>query len=295
MPYMGSKRKLSSKIVNFILKENPNTKYVYDLFGGGGAMSFEFLQQSQIKQVTYNELNTGVVRLLEDIRVNGITEKYYKWIDRETFNKNKNKNTWLGGLCKVVWSFGNNQKSYLFGKDTKKDKRLLHEIVVNKCVESLNIFNTKHNTALEMDDKKSFFEEGITQRRLRIMRGIKDRKGELQQLERLEQLEQLERLEQLEQLQITNLSYLDVKINTPINETIIYLDPPYQNTEKYEKDICHDELYEYIKNSPYKIYMSSYESNLECVLEIEHTSSLSATANNKVAEKLFTNFKGKVI
>jgi len=36
IPYMGSKRKLAPKIVDFILAENPQAKYVFDLFGGGG-------------------------------------------------------------------------------------------------------------------------------------------------------------------------------------------------------------------------------------------------------------------
>ena len=43
IPYMGSKRKLASEIVSFILERHPKTKYVWDLFGGGGAISFEFL------------------------------------------------------------------------------------------------------------------------------------------------------------------------------------------------------------------------------------------------------------
>ena len=67
IPYMGSKRKLAGKIVDKILLDNPNTKYVYDLFGGGGAVSFEFLQRPQIEMVHYNELNAGVVALLKDI------------------------------------------------------------------------------------------------------------------------------------------------------------------------------------------------------------------------------------
>jgi len=51
IPYMGGKRQIAPKIVDYILAKNPNVKYVYDLFGGGGAMSFEFLQRKQIKKV----------------------------------------------------------------------------------------------------------------------------------------------------------------------------------------------------------------------------------------------------
>ena len=62
--YMGSKRRLSREIVDHILTARPNTKYVWDLFGGGGAISFEFLQRRQIERVVYNELNTGVVGMV---------------------------------------------------------------------------------------------------------------------------------------------------------------------------------------------------------------------------------------
>ena len=67
---------------------------------------------------------------------------------------------------------------------------------------------------------------------------------------------------------------------------------------KYEKDVCHTELYKHIDSliaKGYKIYLSSYESDLPCVLEIEHTSSLSATSNKKVIEKLFCSIDEKEI
>ena len=92
MPYMGSKRKLAPEILNYIIQQNPNCKYFYDLFGGGGAISFMALQYPQIKQVFYDELNTGVCELLRKIQKDGVTDEMYNWIDRETFNKHKNDN-----------------------------------------------------------------------------------------------------------------------------------------------------------------------------------------------------------
>ena len=89
LPYMGSKRKLAKRIVDEILQANLKTKYFYDLFGGGGAISFEALQRKKIKKVIYNELNTGVVELLRKIQEDGITKEFYQWIDRDTFNKHK--------------------------------------------------------------------------------------------------------------------------------------------------------------------------------------------------------------
>jgi site-specific DNA-adenine methylase len=96
---------------------------------------------------------------------------------------------------------------------------------------------------------------------------------------------------------ILNLSYDQVPITTPIAETIVYLDPPYETTAKYQKTICHRRLEDYVKSSPYKIYLSSYEcpDGMHEVLSMEHRSILAATANIKVVEKLFCNRQESVI
>jgi site-specific DNA-adenine methylase len=83
---------------------------------------------------------------------------------------------------------------------------------------------------------------------------------------------------------------MDVLITTPVDETIIYLDPPYFGKRTYEKKLNHDELMEFIKSSPYKIYISSYEFCLPCVFEINKRCTLGSTSNSKkVVEKLFCN------
>ena len=308
LPYRGSKRKLAPKILNKIMQDNPNTKYFYDLFGGGASVSLLAVQYPKLKKVFYNEFNTSIVLLLRDIRDNGISPKYYEWIDRDTFKENVNEDTLLGGICKCVWSFGNNQKDYLFSKDIEDDKRLLYKIVVNQCKKSLKEFNNKFDVNIILDYESCLFgyEESINDRRLRIMRQVKanmpqrmdlQRLQQSEQLERLEQLEQLQRLEQLqglqqsERLHITNLSYEQVEITTPIKETIIYLDPPYKNTAGYNKTIDFDKLEEYINKSPYKIYVSEYKNtyNMIEVASFKHRSTLSPSAHNEVEEKLYSN------
>lgn len=286
---MGSKRGIAKNIVDYIKFENPNAKHFFDLFGGGGAMSFQAM--NSFENVYYNELNTGVVRLLEKIRDDGVTNEFYKWVSREEFKEHKNDDTWRGGYIKTCWSFGNNQQGYLFGAKIEENKRLLHEIIVNRCNVSREAF--KEASGLYIEDKY-LLKDNIQDRRLEVMKVVKSSLGrkdlqQLERLQRLQQLQQLERLQRLERLTISNKSYLDVEINTPIEDTIIYLDPPYFDTVKYQEDICHKELMKYIKNSQYKIYVSSYEFDLPIVLEINKRCTLSATANNKVVERLYCN------
>ena len=63
----------------------------------------------------------------------------------------------------------------------------------------------------------------------------------------------------LEKLRISNMSYEDVTITPPQDETIIYLDPPYEGTKKYEHDICHQDLLAWIRRQKCVVYVSSYK------------------------------------
>ena len=327
IPYMGSKRSIAKNIVDTIIFCNPNVKYIYDLFGGGGAISFEFLQRKNIKKVIYNELNTGVTELLKYIQKNGVTPDFYNWIDRETFHKYYKDNTWFGGLIKTCWSFGNNQKSYLHGKEIEMYKKNYHLVVVNnenrikemcnyiekyvfekykikeKCILTLPIKKTIHERRLEIRrqiveyQKKCKLEKFSRLKQLEQLQQLQqlqqleqlEQFSRLQQVEQLEQLERLQQVERSEQLEIQNKSFENVKIDTPMEETIIYLDPPYKNTSKYQIEIDHEFLNEYIKNSKYKIYISSYQSKFFEIESFIKTCVMSQKYNNKVIEKLFCN------
>ncbi len=50
IPYKGGKIGISRKIVSYILSENPRCRYFYDLFGGGGSISFEAIKYKQIEK-----------------------------------------------------------------------------------------------------------------------------------------------------------------------------------------------------------------------------------------------------
>ena len=308
LPYMGSKRKLSGRILDHILEHNPNCEYFYDLFGGGGSISFEALRRNRFKKVLYNELNTGVVSLLKKIRDDGITKEFYQWVDKDTFNKHKFDDDWFGGLVKVCWSFGNKGVTYLYGRGVEDYKKNFHLVVVDgldkldemmefceRCV--FEKYGIKQDCNLVMPQSVSFYDRRLEIRHQLIaferlcksnqIKGLEN----LKQLQNLKQLEHLERLQNLDKPTITNLSYEQVEIDTPIEKTIIYCDIPYIGTAEYQcGGFNHEGFYDWVKKSDYRIYVSSYESNLFEVESYRHLSTLSATNNQKVTEeKLFCN------
>ena len=292
VPYMGSKNKIALPLLREMLKVKPNARYFYDLFGGGGSMSFA---ASEIGLVThYNELQASLVEFIDyvfDRLKNGLIGQYglfpddfYDFIDRDEFMGLKGENSIKGQFARICYSFGNNQRDYLFGQNIEHKKHLGHNIVMFQCEESLKQLNDLLGVDIKTSNLPTWNE-----RRLDFLRQVKDRK--YKQLQQLLQLERLERLQPV--FSTTNLSYKDVKINTPIDETIIYLDPPYRNTKKYIEGIHFDykELDQWFLDNKYTCFMSEYNAPHTVIFEIYKLSLLdNSKEKKKVAkEKLFWN------
>jgi len=286
IPYMGSKRKLAGKIVDFIESRHSVGK-VYDLFGGGGAVSFEFLSRGW--DVTYNDLDTAVVELLRKIQKDGVDSSFYRWISREDFHRLKGGSDWYAGVVRTCWSFGNNaENGYLFSVRNEEMKELLHRAIVDLDMGARDVFHSRYGVFIP---DSCFNFEGIHDRRIAVMRVVKGGRLEsveqLQQLERLQQLEQLERLQQLERLEILNMDYRDVPISG-----IIYCDPPYAGTRRYGCGMDYGEFVSWVKGCKYPVYVSGYDMDLECVMEMEHSMTLHpgmSKESRKRVEKLFWN------
>ena len=305
IPYMGSKRKLATKILeviqNTIGKDFTN---FYDLFGGGGAVSIASLQLGY--KTYYNELNSGIANLMDYITKGGKLPDGF--ITREEFMKAKNGTDWYSGFVKSCWSFGNSQKTYMYGRHIEDYKRNYHLLVVNQIDTRKEMeeyikgyFQTKYN--LDIDFKLEIPNGGDT-RRLEIRKQITkleviakeqvkslESLASLQCLERLERLQNLESLERLESLEITNLSYNQVEYN-PIG-SVLYCDIPYKGTGKYQNELDYNEFYQWVRDCPIPVFISEYSmpDDFQEVASFEHHTKFSATAHNKVLEKLFWNEK----
>jgi DNA adenine methylase len=59
-------------------------------------------------------------------------------------------------------------------------------------------------------------------------------------------------------IEFSNKSYEDVKIVTPVENTILYCDIPYKSTAGYKCSFDHEKFYKWARESKYKIYISEY-------------------------------------
>ena len=308
LPYKGSKNKLASRIIECI----PSAPVFVDLFCGGCAVAHAALLSGRFGKVVINDIEGDVSSLFVDA-VNGRFSGETRWISREDFFRLRDTEPYV----RYCWSFGNNGRDYLYSKAVEPYKRAIHYAVVfgdfaelrrlcplvaddaEKALEGLTTKKTRRveigraivsrlKEAAKTEDLKDNPLYG--QIRLKIGGTVRSQRLEsLESLESLERLESLESLESLERLERLNMDYRDV----PLPEgCVVYCDPPYAGTDGYgvKKDAFDsDTFWEWARKCERPLFISEYAAppDFVCVREFSHLSSLSATACNKVVERLF--------
>ena len=274
MPYMGSKNKIAKWVIDHI----PASDYLYDLFGGGGAITHCACESGKFKHVIYNELDPLTFKAF-DMAIHGLFENEKRWISREDFNKLKNKDPYVA----ICFSFGNNFKTYAYNEEIEQFKKALHYAI---CFSDFSLLdelgvNIDHNLA----------------GRIKITSTIKEllklNKLQMQNLEALNRLQSLERLESLQHLQylqhldLTNKDYADVQIK---ENSVIYCDPPYKNTGKYRMDFNYENFYEWCGKQKQLVIISEYampQDRFVCVAQREKISLMRSSNRTTKTEKLF--------
>lgn len=277
IPYMGSKRKLAPEILKFITQRHSDITDFYDLFGGGGSVSFNAIKDYRFN-VHYNELNKHIYCLVKYLKENKTLEpKFYEWVSREVFfeqiSKNNDEADWYTGFVMSCWSFGNNsEKGCLYGHHIEEIKRLAHEFIVNGCYDSM--------TALGINIPELSQIKDVQKRRIVFCDYVKTTNKQRFDIQNLERMAQLERLQNLKNLQTTNLSYEQVEITG--NNPVLYCDIPYKGTYEYKDGgFDYESFYKWALETDYPVYISEYDAPFERVEMFSHRSSLSATNNKK--------------
>ena len=275
LPYRGSKKKVSKKIVEIIKQNFGTDKPIYDIFGGGGAITAECMLNGL--EVHYNDLDKDITDMFQ--RVISQDREWIKTliVSRDEFFEIKNKDikTVDDNLKLLINSFGNNKRDYLYSAEWSDMKYNLAIEIIDKH----DVFSGYKQTDTYKDADRPYDEGKI------------DKHKVLQQLERLEQLQQLERLEQLGSIKATNFSY---EAFSDIEDAVFYLDPPYENTGhigyvgNFDSQTFYDWAYEMSKKNI--VLISSYEisdDRFKCVYEFKNArSTMQSGSAGKRTEKL---------
>ena len=271
LPYQGSKKKISKKIVEIIKQNFGTDKPIYDIFGGGGAITAECVLNGL--EVHYNDLDKDITNAFE--RVVSQDREWIKTliVSRTEFTeiKEKENKTTDDFLKLLINSFGNKKRDYLYSKEISDLKYNL----AKEIIENHDVFNGYKQT--ETYKRATYNAKQENDKRV-------------QQLERLGQLEQLQ---QLNKIKATNKSYHDF---SDVSGAILYLDPPYEGShqkgyiDQFDSQEFYDWAFEIAKTNI--VIISSYsisDERFEVVYSFDKArSTLQGGENSKAKnEKLF--------
>jgi len=281
LPYQGSKKKISKKIIEIIKQNFGTTKPIYDIFGGGGAITAECVLNGL--EVHYNDLDKDITDAFERV-----ISKDREWIktlivSREEFFevKAKENKTTDDFLKLLVNSFGNKKTDYIYNKEISD----LKYNIAKEIIENHDVFSGYKQT----ETYKGSIEKYKQLEQLQRLRYYE----QLQQLEQLQRLQQLQQLQKLNKIKATNKSYHTFG---DVSGAILYLDPPYEGSSQkgyinsFDSQEFYDWAFEIAKTNI--VIISSYsisDERFEVVYSFEKArSTIQGGRSNKAKnEKLF--------
>ena len=277
LPYQGSK----SKIAPWIIEQLPKADCLVDLMAGGCAVTHAAMVSGKYKRFIANDIE-GIPEIFKNA-INGKYKDFSTVPTREEFYSTDDK------LIKLLYSFGNGRKSYLWSPDNERIKVIASKMLLSKSLHDRRRYYLQFIRTLQK------YTNGVGRIELHNLEGLQNLQGlerlqRLQDLERLQRLQDLERIPRLQNLETYTLDYRDVKI--PKN-AIVYCDPPYRSTKNSKRYTTnafdYHEFDKWLNNVDFPVYVSEYDAPDGCVeiAEIERLSTMAAKANVKRTEKLF--------
>jgi len=298
IPYMGSKDKICDELV----KVFPKSDNFYDLFGGGFSVTHAMMmrRKSHYKHFHFNEIRTGICDLIKNAVYGQYNYDVFKppFISREEFFANLETDP----MIKILWSFGNEGRGYLFSKEIEPYKKSMHNAIVFNEFDELaekTLGLKKFNDGYSVKQKRLFLRNKIEFYRKTKLPDflwpyLNDENLEtVKANEKADNFRQLQQLERLQQLNFYNTSYEKVPIK---QNSIIYCDIPYQGTADYGGDFNHKAFFDWADAQANPVFISEYnidDKRFKLIFKTEKRSLLSSNKSMNVkTEKLYTNKAG---
>ena len=218
LPYQGSKGKICKQIVEIIKQNFGTDKTVYDIFGGGGAITYECILNGL--NVVYNDFNTYITEVHKNLRTYPKEKIIDLMISRDEFHRIKqlHEKTWLDEFKLLLNSFGNKRNTYMYNKVYSDFK---YELAL-KIWEKYG-FEDYKKTDLFLNAEKEF-----------------NKKYRLKDESRFgcNQIEIIGRLNRVYSVIDKNVNFSikneDYRYFSDVENSILYLDPPPMKTRQLE-------------------------------------------------------------
>lgn len=269
IPYRGSKNDIAEKLIEFL----PSGNTFYDIFCGGGAMTHCAIKSGKYKRFVLNDIDANMSKWVKDT-FEGKENNRYGWVNRGDFDRLKD----VDPFVKCLWSFGNNGRSYLYGKEYEETFKLAHMMITAPTVKARRLFykqfmnNIRENDFLKKSDRST---------------------SALVFLERLERVQNMK----IENKDIEIIAYGGDYQNVKFEQDgIIYCDIPYKNTEGYKVDgerhhFDYERFYKWCEKQTLPVYVSEYwmpPERFKCVFEVPRLCHMKGQGTyNDTMEKIF--------
>ena len=288
VPYKGSKSQIVDRLMEAIPYKGVDN--FYDLFAGGCAVTHKMLLEGRYRHCYANDIDGRALRLFRD----GMDGKYAmetRWVSREDFHKLKDTDPYIS----CCWSFGNNQRDYLYSKDIEPYKKACHYAIIYGDFSLLRgLYPDVSEVCKEALRKVGGWHERRIKFRSAIRECLKSRfNGAFASLYTSCDADRLESLERLQSFQSSEVDYREVGIQP---NSVIYADIPYFSTNTYSKQSSvaqpfnHGEFYDWCCKQKALVLISEYYMPADRFTEvwnIKHKQSLCATKTSSIIERLF--------
>lgn len=288
VPYKGSKSQIVDRLVEAIPYKGVDN--FYDLFAGGCAVTHKMLLEGRYRHCYANDLDGRALRLFRD----GMDGKYAqetRWVSREDFFKLKDTDPYIS----CCWSFGNDQRDYLYSKAIEPYKKACHYAIIYG---DFSLLSHLYPSVSEVCKEVLREVTGWHERRIKFRSAIREclkscSNGSFASLSTSYDTDRLERLERLQSFQSSEVDYREVGIQP---NSVIYADIPYFSTNAYGKNSSiaqpfnHGEFYDWCCKQKELVLISEYHMPADRFTEVwnvKHKQSLSATKTGSVIERLF--------
>lgn len=290
LPYQGSKRRIATKIVDLF----PEAPALVDVFAGGCAVTHAALLSGKFGKVIANDLSDAPALFYYCLKY-GVPE-IPRWVSRDEFHALKDRDP----LIRYCYSFKNDGRSYLYGREIEPLKHAAHLAVVDGDFSGLPA-GIKGAAQISLNGVS-----GVAQRYSAFIRIARDfgtnavdsvHLAHVEHFSRIQHLSCVNRIAGIRQdalhsaaLIVYQKDYRDLYIP---DDAVVYCDPPYASTADYGGTFDRRAFYAWCRavRKLHPVFVSEYwmPSDFRCIAEFIVRSLAGAKTNAQTrVEKIFT-------
>lgn len=293
IPYQGSKQSIAFKLMMIMAQKCPNAKYFFDVFGGGGAMSYAAAQFGL--KVFYSDINQGIVNLHNFLKNNEMPTDWFRWIPKEEYFERCKKTDPFSVAVTHTWAMHSWAGEYIYNSKKIYPIQYHHyRLLLHKDLSSLRFFKEALGFNLKLP-KANDLHQRICEFSKYYTREQRDASGKaaflnIQPFERLFVMRRLCKNRFDITFEAKDYADIDLSSYSP-SEVIIYCDPPYQETASYlSGKFDRLRFNRWFAGLSCPAFISEFKSDFKELASFEKKTGVNRTSR-KTSEKLFWNGK----